>query len=63
MCTSKRTAVRTASTCGISVEDFEDFVPSTLMPAMGKVAVARGLDPSKMGGPEVTITEVHRLVR
>jgi hypothetical protein len=55
--------VRTASTCGISVEDFEDFVPSTLMPAMGKVAVARGLDPSKMGGPEVTITEVHRLVR
>jgi hypothetical protein len=33
------------------------------MPAMAKVATARGLDPSKMGEPEVTITEVHRLVR
>jgi hypothetical protein len=32
------------------------------MPAMGKVAAARGLDISKMGEPEVTITEVHRLV-
>ncbi len=46
-----------------SVEAYEQFVQSTLMPAMGKVAVARGLDPSKMGEPEVTITEVHRLVR
>jgi hypothetical protein len=46
-----------------SVEAFEQFVESTLMPAMGKVAAARGVDPSKMGGPEVTITEVHRLVR
>jgi hypothetical protein len=33
------------------------------MPAMGKVASARGLDPSKTGAPETTITEVHRLVR
>jgi hypothetical protein len=46
-----------------SLEAYERFVQSTLMPAMGKVAVARGLDPSKMGEPEVTITEVHRLVR
>ena len=46
-----------------SVETYELFVHLTLMPAMGKVAVARGLDPSKMGEPKVTITEVHRLVR
>jgi hypothetical protein len=46
-----------------SVEAYEQFVQSTLMPAMGKVAEARGFDPSKMGQPEVTITEVHRLVR
>jgi len=46
-----------------SVEAYEKFVQSTRMPAMGKVAAARGLDPSKMGEPEVTITEVHRLVR
>jgi hypothetical protein len=46
-----------------SVEAYEQFVQSTLMPAMGKAAAARGLDPSKMGEPEVTITEVHRLVR
>ena len=46
-----------------SVEAYEQFVQSTLMPVMGKVAAARGLDPSKIGEPEVTITEVHRLVR
>jgi hypothetical protein len=46
-----------------SVEPYQKFVESTLMPAMGKLAAARGLDPSKMGEPEVTITEVHRLVR
>jgi hypothetical protein len=46
-----------------SREAFEQFVQTTLMPAMGKIAVARGLDPAKMGGPEVTISEVHRLVR
>ncbi|HXN60525.1 MAG TPA: hypothetical protein VN886_08720 [Acidimicrobiales bacterium] len=45
-----------------SVEAYQQFVQSTLVPAMGKVAVARGLDPSQMGEPEVTITEVHRLV-
>jgi len=46
-----------------SIEAYEQFVQSTLMPVMGKVAAERGLDPSKMGEPEVTITEVHRLVR
>jgi hypothetical protein len=45
-----------------SVEAYQQFVQSTLMPAMGKVTAARGLDPSKMGEPEVTITQVHRLV-
>jgi hypothetical protein len=34
------------------VEAYDQFVQSTLMPAMGKVAAARGLDPSKMGEPE-----------
>ena len=46
-----------------SLEAYEEFAQSTLMPAMGKVAVSRGLDLSKIGAPEVTITEVHRLVR
>jgi hypothetical protein len=46
-----------------SVETYEQFVQSTLLPAMGNVAVARVLDPSKMGEPDVTIAEVHRLVR
>ena len=46
-----------------SVEAYEQFVQSTLVPAMGKVAVASGLDPSKMDEPKVTITEIHRLVR
>jgi hypothetical protein len=46
-----------------SVEAYQQFVESTLLPAMGKLAVASGLDPSQMGAPEVTITEVHRLVR
>jgi hypothetical protein len=46
-----------------SVEAYEQFLQSTLLPATGKVFAARGLDPSKMGEPEVTITEVHRLVR
>ena len=45
-----------------SAEAYQQFVQSTLMPAMGKVAAARGLDMSNMGEPEVTITEVHRVV-
>ena len=46
-----------------SVETHEQFVQSTLMPAMAKVALASRLDLSSLGEPEVTITEVHRLVR
>jgi hypothetical protein len=46
-----------------SIEAHDQFVQSTLMPALGKVAAARGLDPAKMGEAEVRITEVHRLVR
>ncbi len=45
-----------------SVEVYQDFVQSRLMPALGKVAAAKGLDMSKFGEPEVTITEVHRVV-
>ncbi len=45
-----------------SVEAYQQFVQSTLVPAMGKVATARGLDPSNVGAPEETITEVHRIV-
>jgi hypothetical protein len=46
-----------------SVEAYQRFVQATLVPAMSKVAAARGLDPSKMGQPEETIIEVHRIVR
>ncbi len=46
-----------------SVEAYHQFVQSTLVPAMGKVVAERGLDPSKIGEPEETITEVHRIVR
>jgi hypothetical protein len=45
-----------------SLESYQQFVESTLMPAMGKVAAERGLDVTNMGEPEVTITEVHRVV-
>jgi hypothetical protein len=45
-----------------SVELYQEFVQSRLIPAMGKVAAAEGLDVSKLGEPEVTITEVHRVV-
>jgi hypothetical protein len=46
-----------------SVDAFDEFVQSKLMPALGKVALSRGLDPSTSGKPDVTITEVDRLVR
>jgi len=46
-----------------SAEAREQFVRSTLLPAMGNIASARGLSPSNMGGPETTLTELHRLVR
>jgi hypothetical protein len=45
-----------------SEESYHQFVESTLIPAFGKVATARGIDPSKLGQPESTITEFHRLV-
>jgi hypothetical protein len=33
-----------------------------LQPTMGKVAAAHGVDLSQVGEPEMSITEVHRLV-
>jgi hypothetical protein len=45
-----------------SPEAYQQFVESTLLPTMGKVAAAQGLDISKVGPPETSITEVHRLV-
>lgn len=45
-----------------SIEAYEQFVQSTLVPAMGKIAAARGVDPSDLGQPDTAITEVHRLV-
>jgi hypothetical protein len=46
-----------------SVEAHESFAGSRLLPAMGKVAAARGFDIAAAGPPEVSYTEVHRLVR
>jgi hypothetical protein len=46
-----------------SAEAFQKFVESTLQPTMGKVAAAHGIDLSQAGEPEMSITEVHRLVR
>ena len=46
-----------------SAEAYQQFVESTLLPAMGKVAGAQGIDMSKVGPPETSITVVHRLVR
>jgi hypothetical protein len=45
-----------------SAEAFQTFAESTLQPAMGKVAAARGIDLSRAGEPEFSITEVHRVV-
>lgn len=44
------------------LEDYERFVESSLMPATAKIAAERGIDLSQVGGPEVTVTEIHRLV-
>jgi hypothetical protein len=44
-----------------SLDAYQLFVESTLVPAMGKVAAAKGVELT--GGPEQTVTEVHRLVR
>jgi hypothetical protein len=46
-----------------SAEAFQKFSELTLQPALGKVAAARGIDLAKAGEPEMSITEVHRLVR
>ena len=46
-----------------SAETLQAFMESTLQPTMGKVAAAHGIDLSQAGGPEMSITEVHRLVR
>jgi len=46
-----------------SLEAHEQFVESTLMPALGKLAAAKGIDLSQLGEPGVTVTEIHRLVR
>jgi hypothetical protein len=45
-----------------SAEAFQTFAESTLKPAIGKVAAARGIDLSQAGEPEMSITEVHRVV-
>ena len=45
-----------------SAEALQKFMESTLPPAMGKVAAAHGVDLSQAGEPEMSITEVHRLV-
>jgi hypothetical protein len=45
-----------------SAEAYQKFMESTLQSAMGKVAAAHGIDLSQAGEPEMSITEVHRLV-
>jgi hypothetical protein len=45
-----------------SAEALQKFVDSTLQPTMGKIAAAHGIDLSQAGEPEMSITEVHRLV-
>lgn len=46
-----------------SAEAHETFVESRLLPAMGKVAAAKGFDLAAAGPPETVVTEVHRAVR
>lgn len=45
-----------------SAEALQKFMESTLQPTMGKVAAAHGIDLSQAGEPEMSITEIHRLV-
>ena len=45
-----------------TAEHYRQFAESRLMPAMGKVAAARGFE-LPQAGPEPTIIEVHRVVR
>ena len=46
-----------------SEQAHQDFVQSRLMPAMGKVAAARGFDLAAAGPPKIGYTTVHRIVR
>ncbi|MCW2671456.1 MAG: hypothetical protein JWP14_45 [Frankiales bacterium] len=46
-----------------SAEAHQSFAESRLMPAMGKVAAARGIDLAAAGPPDVVFTDVHRVVR
>jgi uncharacterized protein YciU (UPF0263 family) len=45
-----------------SAEHHQRFTESRLMPAMTKVAAANGVELPE-GEPDVSVTEVHRLVR
>jgi len=45
-----------------SAEAFQAFAQSSLQPATAKVAAAHGIDLSQAGEPEISITEVHRVV-
>ena len=45
-----------------SAEHHDKFTESRLMPAMGKVAAARGFD-LPQGQADASVTEVHRVVR
>ncbi len=45
-----------------SAEALQKFMESTLQPTMGKIAAAHGVDLSQAGEPEMSVTEVHRLV-
>ena len=46
-----------------SAEALQAFMESTLQPTMGKVAAAHGIDLAQAGQPEMSVTEIHRLVR
>jgi hypothetical protein len=46
-----------------SAEAHQRFVDSRLSPAMAKVAANLGIDTAAAGAPEMSITDVHRMVR
>jgi hypothetical protein len=46
-----------------SAEAHQRFAESRLNPAMGKVAATRGFDMARAGEPEMSMTDVHRMVR
>ena len=45
-----------------SAEAYQQFGDTTMRPALGKLAAQRGVDLPQVGEPEVTITEVRRVV-